>query len=481
MNTKSVKKSIILNVLRQLSMVIFPMISFPYASRLLGSDAYGQFSFAQSIVSYFYVIGSLGTGVYEIREGAGLKNDPGQFKEFCSELFSIHVFTAIVMESALLVLTALVPKLRSYSALIVVGSMAIPLSALGMDWINQIQEDFLYLTVRQFVTQGLALAGLFLLVRAPEDVLRFSMLGLLGTYGGNLLNLFYDRRYVIVGLRRAQTWKKHIRPLMIILLTSVATTIYVSSDITMLGFCLSDASVGIYSFVSKVYNLVKLLIYAVIVGGMPRIAYLFHNQKNAYMEEAQKLFSAVCVILFPAAGGMAALRKPFITIIGGAQFADGSGPLLILSLALIPAIIGAWFANAILILNHQEGECLKATVVSAFINILFNRMAIPLWGIQGAAMTTLIAETTGCLVKMHTASRYFKMRKSIEKEIISYMLGTLTVVVICCAANDWFRSSVIRLCAAVIASATAYAIILWLFENPILCQIFRYKKIKTEK
>lgn len=108
-------------------------------------------------------------------------------------------------------------------------------------------------------------------------------------------------------------------------------------------------------------------------------------------------------------------------------------------------------------------------------------MAIPLWGIQGAAMTTLIAETTGCLVKMHMASRYFQMRKSIEKEMISYMLGTMTVVVICCAANEWFESSVISLCAAVIASAAAYAIILWLFENPILCQIFRHKKIKTEK
>ncbi len=66
----SIKKNALLNIFRTLLSIVFPLITFPYATRILLPEGIGKVQFASGIISYFVMIADLGIGTYGIRETA---------------------------------------------------------------------------------------------------------------------------------------------------------------------------------------------------------------------------------------------------------------------------------------------------------------------------------------------------------------------------------------------------------------------------
>ena len=76
--------------------IIFPLITFPYVSRILGVDNLGKYNFSNSIISYFILIAGLGISTYAVREGARLRDKQKAFHDFANEMFTINVISTIV-------------------------------------------------------------------------------------------------------------------------------------------------------------------------------------------------------------------------------------------------------------------------------------------------------------------------------------------------------------------------------------------------
>ena len=76
--------------------VLFPLITFPYASRMLGAEGIGKVNYANSIISYFSLIAVLGISTYAIREGARLRNNKKEFNKFVKEMLRINIITIAV-------------------------------------------------------------------------------------------------------------------------------------------------------------------------------------------------------------------------------------------------------------------------------------------------------------------------------------------------------------------------------------------------
>ena len=86
---KSLKLNMVLNAIKSIFGVIFPLISFPYVSRILGEERLGQYSFALSVVSYFILFARLGIETYAMREGAALRDRHACLEKLTSEMFSV--------------------------------------------------------------------------------------------------------------------------------------------------------------------------------------------------------------------------------------------------------------------------------------------------------------------------------------------------------------------------------------------------------
>ena len=157
----SVQKNTVYNTIKTISSIIYPLITFPYISRVLGAENVGKVNFSSSFVSYFSLITTLGITSYAIRECSLVKNDKKELEKTSSQIYSINVCMAAVAYLVLVLSILLVPKLSGYRTLILIQSLGIILTVIGTDWLNTAMEDFRYITIRTAVFQLIALICMF--------------------------------------------------------------------------------------------------------------------------------------------------------------------------------------------------------------------------------------------------------------------------------------------------------------------------------
>ena len=174
MQQKSIKKNAVLSTIKTFISLLLPLITFPYVSRVLQVEAIGRYSFANSIVSYFILIAGLGIGTYGLREGAKIREDRSAISTFASEMYILNIVSSILSILAMHVIIFAVPKLFSYSILIIILGTQIVFLTYGRSWLFSVYEDFQYITIVQLAFNMIALILLFLLVKGPEDIYIYS-------------------------------------------------------------------------------------------------------------------------------------------------------------------------------------------------------------------------------------------------------------------------------------------------------------------
>ena len=234
---KNITKNALLNVIKQLCAIIFPLITFPYATRILGVDNFGKVNFTASIVSYISLLASLGISNYAIREGAAIKNDKKKLLEFSNQIFSINILSMFFSYLLMILLIIFWPKLKGYSILLIIQSSSVFFTTIGTDWINSIYEDYKYITIRYIISQVLSLILMFIFVKNSDDYLLYALVMISSSIIANILNYIYVRKKYGMNLKfvREMNYKKHLKPILILFGTAVSSIIYVNSDITILG------------------------------------------------------------------------------------------------------------------------------------------------------------------------------------------------------------------------------------------------------
>lgn len=174
MKEKSIKINAVLNVIKTISSIIFPLITFPYISRVLMPDNVGKVNFGSSFVSYFSLIASLGITTYAIRECSAKRKNKEKLSRTASQIFSINVITTIIAYVSMAIILLLFRNLDSYRTLIIIQSTAILFATLGCDWLNSAMEDFAFITVRTIAFQIISLVLMFAFVRKPSDYITYA-------------------------------------------------------------------------------------------------------------------------------------------------------------------------------------------------------------------------------------------------------------------------------------------------------------------
>ena len=96
MKKKSIASNYILNLIKTTLAILFPLISYPYISRILSVDGLGAVNFASSYVNYFILFSTFGVNVFAIREGAKYRDDVKSLSNFASNMLLINIGTALI-------------------------------------------------------------------------------------------------------------------------------------------------------------------------------------------------------------------------------------------------------------------------------------------------------------------------------------------------------------------------------------------------
>lgn len=469
---KSIKVNAILNVTKQLCKVVFPLITMPYVTRVLQASGYGKYNFSSSIVSYFILLAGLGISDYAIREGARIRDNKKKFQIFSEEVFTINILSTIASYMILFVLLLFSKKLLDYRLLIIVQSMSIILNTIGCDWINSVYEDYFYITVRYIVIQILSVIMLFVLVKNADDYVMYAFVTSIASAGGNILNVFYIRRYVHLRVTKKMNLKQHIKPIMMLFFNTIASTIYVNSDTTMLGYLQSETAVGIYGLATEIYLVIKQLLNAIVMVALPRLsAYLGSGEEVKYRELTNKIFKAVCTLVVPAVVGMFMLSEEIVVIIGGAEYISGVLALKILSFALFFSVLSVFYCCAIMLPFKQEKICLTASSISALLNVALNFLLIPIISYNGAAVTTLTSEALILGIYIISGRKFVKLKID-YRFIISITFGCLAIMLICFGMKNLISNDIIIILVSIFMSAPTYFLLQIIFKNEIVTEYY---------
>ena len=151
---KSIKKNVVMNMILTMSQFLFPLITFPYVSRILLPVGTGKVSFATSVISYFLMFAQLGIPTYGIRACAKVRDNRLELTRTAHEILALNILTSVISYIALFFVLQYVDRLQEDKMLYVVISFSIFLNAIGMEWLYKALEQYTYITVRSLVLKA---------------------------------------------------------------------------------------------------------------------------------------------------------------------------------------------------------------------------------------------------------------------------------------------------------------------------------------
>ena len=258
--TKKMGVNAALNLFKTALSIIFPLITYPYISRILGVENLGKINYTASIVGYFSLIAALGISTYAIREGGRIRSNSVKLSHLGNQIFTINILSTVVSYLLLLLVVWLFIPNREYQILICIQSLTIVFTTLGVDWINVLFEDFLYITIRSIVIQILSLILMFVLVKTASDLYLYTFISVIGSGISCILNLIYCRKYLKLSLVWRLDLVKHFKPIMVLFSGGLVISIYANSDMLILEWFKGAYYVGLYAVAARVYTNFKKFI-----------------------------------------------------------------------------------------------------------------------------------------------------------------------------------------------------------------------------
>ena len=466
---RSIKTNMILSFIKEMLGILFPIVTTLYVVRTLGKDTYGHVHYIRSIVSYFSLLAGLGTETYGIREGARVRENRNEFERFVSELFTINTLStcsAIVLLFLFISWFNKVNKLSDY-VLLSIFCLPIVLSVLGRDWINIVYEDYLYITVRYIITFFLSIGFLFVFVKSKNDFSQYAFFLCMPTCAYQLLNIFYVRRYCKLSFSRISACKKHIKSVIVLFSSTIASTIYLNSDTTLLGFMVNDEAVATYAVASQVYVGIKQLTGTVIGVTIPRLSFYVGNNKfDATSILVSKLLDYAIILLIPSMIGLIELSKPIMLFMGGEAYLEGISVLYVFAVTLIFAVLANILARCIVIPFKEDKLFLNATIISALVNIGLNLIFIPRWSYLGAAITTFISEVIVFLILLRISVKNVKIKVGLKSLYVA-IIGCIPIIITCEVIKKVISNTVCVLILSILLSVLIYYCVIALCHHPI--------------
>ena len=463
--SNSVNKNAAYNTIKTVFGIIYPLITFPYISRVLMPENVGKINFGSSVVSYFMLIASLGVTTYAIRECSKVRDNRDKLQSTASQILSINILSTLIAYLALAVTLVVARPLDSYKELICIQSATIIFTTLGADWINSAIEDFKFIAMRTVGMQIVSLVLMFIFVHNPEDYIIFALISVIASSGANIINIVYRRKFCKTRLTFQIDWKKHLPPILTLFSLILAQTIYCNSDMTMLGLMKGDYEVGLYSTSVRIYNLVNQVVASVAFVVMPQLAISFAKDDFKRVNELLRYALNFIVVLgLPCLVGMNIICSSIIGTLGGNEYLGASTSLHILSLSLACSFIGGWIGNMMMLPSGRDAVCLRSGVISAVLNVVLNIFIIPIYGLNGAAFTTFLAELTGIMVMWPYIDKRIKIEK-LFKMVKAPVVGSIFIAIIGLFVPKIINSYVLISCVTISISAIVYALTLIIMKD----------------
>ncbi len=478
---RSVKFNFIMNVILTASTIIFPLITFPYVSRVLLPDGVGRVNFATSFVTYFSMIAMLGVPTYGIRAIARVRDDKEELSRTVQELFIINMVVCAMCYVVYFILVFNIPRLRSDFTLFAIVSFMILFNVIGCEWMYRGLEQYSFITIRSIIFKVIGVILMFLFVKNQDNYVIYGGITVLSGVGSNIINFICLGRYITIRPVGHYNFRRHWKPIAIFFMMSIATTIYTNLDTVMLGFMKDDTEVGFYTAAVRVKGILVSLVTSLSAVLLPRVSYFMEKGvKEEFYRYGKKALNFVFLAALPITVYFILYAQESIQVLSGDAFAPAVIPMQIIMPTVL--LIGLTNVMGIQILVPMDREKLVcySVIAGAVTDCVINLIAIPRLGSSGASIGTLIAETVVLLFQLFYLR---KDRKALFGQIQAWkiIIATGVAAVVCWFVKLLDMRAIIALIISAVVFLVVYAILLLLTKESLSLELLGGLRNRREK
>ena len=481
---KSLKLNFIMNAILTMSSFLFPLISFPYVSRVLLSEGTGKVALATSVVAYFLMFAQLGIPTYGVRACAKVRDDKRLLTKTAQELLIINLVMAAVAYAALFGAVVFIPRLRQERGLYLLVSLTIFFTTIGMEWLYKALEQYTYITVRSLIFKLIALAAMFALVHSKDDYVIYGGITIFASSASGLMNFIHARRYISLRPVGGYEFKPHLKAVAVFFAMACASTVYTNLDVVMLGFMVPDEIVGHYNAAVRIKSILVSIVTSLGTVLLPRASYYVeHRQMDQFRKITAKALKFVMLLALPLVLYFMLFARQGILLLSGEDFMGAVAPMQ----WIMPTLLFIGLTNVmgiqILVPTGREKKVLWSIIAGAVVDVALNVALIPKFGAAGAAAATTVAELAVLIVQ------FVFLRKevaSVFRRLPCWKMALALLAAV--AASFWVAQLGMGEFPALVLSAAlffgSYAVMLLITRETLVLDIvsqFLGKLLKKEK
>ena len=467
------------NTLYQVLVLIAPLITTPYISRVLGVTGIGIYSYAQSIAMYFVLLGAVGTTLYGQREIACVQDDPVKRTRV---FWQITIFRAITTIGFSVIYYVIFAMRGEYSVIYQILMLEVLATAFDVSWFFMGLENFKLTVIRNSIIKVCGIVLVFVFVKTPEDVPLYTWCLTLPILIGNI-SLWFNLKKYLVRLKESVFcgMTKHIKPILILFVPQVASEVYLVLDKTMLGLLSSNIDqVGFYTQAQKIVKIVLMLVTSLGTVMLPAMSAAFVKGKKDEIEQSiKKSFQFIFLLAFALFFGLLAVAPRFVPLFFGPGY-DEVVPLMVMSAPLLIVIgISNVIGKQFLLPTKQQKSYTLSIVAGAGVNFVLNLILIYFADAIGATIATVMAEIAVTVVQVWCVRKQLPLKECFRPSIRYFFLG-MGMFVPVYLLGKVLPQGVLSLGIMIVAGAMFFLVELLISKDPMLDMAVRIIKKKTK-
>ena len=415
-------KNYLYNLSYQILIIILPVITIPYVTRIFTSEDLGNYGFYNSIVSYFALFSMLGIGIYGTKQIAAANDVSSTFWN----IYAIQLISSALAISVYLIAIFSIPQMGGVIPLMV--GVVLFERMFDISWLFSGKEDFRKITLRNTVVRLVGVICIFTFIKSSDDLYLYIFLIVTINFLGQLVMWVPAKKFIKRPSFNTKIMEKNLHPIVLLFLPQVAISLYVVLDRTLLGLLGSYSDVGIYEQGQKLTSILITVVTSLGVVMLPRVANLLSERRE---EEAQNMvkFSFILynLIIFPMIFGLIAVNEVFVKLFLGQNFQDVKYVLYIIVFNLM--FIG-WtniLGYQVLVVRNKNKEFMLSTTIPAFVSVAVNIAVIPFFGYIGASITSVVVEILVFAIQWYYSRNIINKNLLFNKDLAKIILSSLVM------------------------------------------------------
>ena len=441
----------------QILLIILPLITTPYISRVLGSEGLGTYTYTYTIANYFVLAAMLGVKNYGNRSVAAVRDDRKLLSRTFWEIYGLQLLCSLTATAAYVVYVS--AFVREYQLIAALQGIYVLSGLMDISWLFFGAEQFRVTVMRNIAIRLINLGCIFLFVKSRGDLWLYTLIMTLG--------MVFSQGYLWMYVKRLVDWRRpklrdlgmHMIPELILFVPIIAVSLYTMMDKVMLGAMSTMRQVGIYEGAYRILSIPTGVITALGTVMLPRMSNL--AAKGKVKESERYIYNSMQFAMFLASGmmfGIAGIAEDFVPLFLGEKY--HSCVLLIRVMApTVPFI--AW-ANVIrtqyLIPNHKDKSYIISVMLGAAVNLVVNALLIPRMQALGAVIGTVCAEGSVCISQTVMVRSKLKIARYLKDTGMYFVFGIVMFLVIQ-AVHGLKCETVLSLAVEIIAGGGVYVVL----------------------